>query len=78
MDGQLTFALLVALIGVALFFDFLNGLHDAGLKLLFQRHGPDQAMSFLIGREVYRHLERVLDGFEDVADEIQGIVIDHA
>jgi len=29
MDGQLTFALLVALIGVALFFDFLNGLHDA-------------------------------------------------
>jgi PiT family inorganic phosphate transporter len=29
MDGQLTFALLVALIGVALLFDFLNGLHDA-------------------------------------------------
>ena len=37
-----------------------------------------EAMNFLIGREVYRHLERVLDGFEDVADEIQGIVIDHA
>lgn len=29
MDGQLTFALLVGLIGVALLFDFLNGLHDA-------------------------------------------------
>ena len=29
MDGQLPFALLVALIGVALLFDFLNGLHDA-------------------------------------------------
>jgi inorganic phosphate transporter, PiT family len=29
MDGQLTFGLLVALIGVALLFDFLNGLHDA-------------------------------------------------
>jgi PiT family inorganic phosphate transporter len=29
MDGQLTFAVLVALIGVALLFDFLNGLHDA-------------------------------------------------
>jgi PiT family inorganic phosphate transporter len=29
MDNQLTFALLVALIGVALLFDFLNGLHDA-------------------------------------------------
>ena len=35
-------------------------------------------MAFIVGREVYRHLERVLDGFEDVADEIQGIVIDHA
>ena len=29
MDASLAFPLLVALIGVALFFDFLNGLHDA-------------------------------------------------
>jgi inorganic phosphate transporter, PiT family len=29
MDAQLAFPLLVALVGVALFFDFLNGLHDA-------------------------------------------------
>jgi PiT family inorganic phosphate transporter len=29
MDGNLAFPLLVALIGVALLFDFLNGLHDA-------------------------------------------------
>ena len=29
MDGALPFYLLVGLIGVALFFDFLNGLHDA-------------------------------------------------
>jgi PiT family inorganic phosphate transporter len=29
MDGQLTMTLLIALIGVALLFDFLNGLHDA-------------------------------------------------
>ena len=55
-----------------------DDLHDAGLKALFKRHGEGQAMAFLIGREVYRHLERVLDAFEDVADEIQGIVIDHA
>ena len=53
-------------------------LHDSGLKALFKQHGEGQAMAFLIGREVYRHLERVLDAFEDVADEIQGIVIDHA
>lgn len=53
-------------------------LHDSGLKAMFKQHGEGHAMAFLIGREVYRHLERVLDGFEDVADEIQGIVIDHA
>jgi predicted phosphate transport protein (TIGR00153 family) len=53
-------------------------LHDSGLKTLFKKHGAGEPMSFMIGREVYRHLERVLDGFEDVADEIQGIVIDHA
>ena len=35
-------------------------------------------MAFFVGREVYSHLERVLDRLEDVADEIQGIVIDHA
>ena len=29
MEATLAFPLLVALIGVALFFDFLNGLHDA-------------------------------------------------
>ncbi|HKR25228.1 MAG TPA: DUF47 family protein [Allosphingosinicella sp.] len=55
-----------------------DGLYSAGLKTLFQAHGAERPMAFFVGREVYRHLERVLDGFEDVADEIQGIVIDHA
>jgi uncharacterized protein Yka (UPF0111/DUF47 family) len=32
----------------------------------------------VVERELYKHLERVLDAFEDVADEIDGIVIDHA
>ena len=31
-----------------------------------------------IAREIYTHLERIVDAFEDVADEIDGIVIDHA
>jgi uncharacterized protein len=53
-------------------------LHSDGLKALFKEHGEARPMQYFIGREVYRHLERVLDGFEDVADEIQGIVIDHA
>jgi predicted phosphate transport protein (TIGR00153 family) len=55
-----------------------DDLHEEGLKALFQSHGEARPMAFFVGREVYRHLERVLDGMEDVADEIQGIVIDHA
>ena len=53
-------------------------LHDAGLRALIQAGAKKDPMNFIVNREVYRHLERVLDAFEDVADEIQGIVIDHA
>ena len=35
-------------------------------------------MDYFVGREIYSHLERVLDRFEDVANEIHGLVIDHA
>lgn len=53
-------------------------LHDAGLKALYQRHLEGNAMDYIVGREIYSHLEKVLDRFEDVANEISGIVIDHA
>lgn len=52
-------------------------LHADGLKALYEAH-KDEPMAFIVGREVYSHIERVLDRLEDVADEIQGIVIDHA
>ncbi|HEX8644245.1 MAG TPA: DUF47 family protein [Allosphingosinicella sp.] len=55
-----------------------DDLHQQGLKTLFQQHGAERAMDFIVGREIYSHVERVLDRLEDVADEIQGIVIDHA
>jgi predicted phosphate transport protein (TIGR00153 family) len=55
-----------------------DGLHEKGLKALFQAHGKNSPMDFVVGREIYSHVERVLDRLEDVADEIQGIVIDHA
>ena len=35
-------------------------------------------LQFVVAREVYKHLERITDAFEDVADEIDGIVIEHA
>lgn len=55
-----------------------DDLHEAGLKRLFQTHGDTRPMNFIIGREIFSHVERVLDRFEDVANEVQGIVIDHA
>ena len=55
-----------------------DGLHDEGLAALYDRFGDKQPIRFFVGRELYRYVERVLDRFQDVADEIQGIVIDHA
>ncbi|KKC26987.1 DUF47 family protein [Sphingomonas sp. SRS2] len=53
-------------------------IHDAGLKLLFKAKGEKSPMAFIIGREIYSHLEKITDRFEDVANEIQGLVLDHA
>ena len=51
--------------------------HARGLKHAFQRHS-NEPMQFIIAREIYKHLERITDAFEDVANEIDGIVVDHA
>ena len=37
-----------------------------------------QQMGFVVGQEIYSQLERVVDRFEDVANEVQGLVLDHA
>jgi uncharacterized protein len=52
-------------------------LHDRGLKELFQQHGSSNPMAFITGNEVYDHLEKVVDRFDDVANVIQGTVIEH-
>ena len=52
-------------------------LHDQGIKDLFLAHRTTDPMAFTIGAEIYGHLERVADRFEDVANEISGIVIEH-
>ncbi|MDK1383876.1 DUF47 domain-containing protein [Sinorhizobium sp. 8-89] len=52
-------------------------LHDQGLKDLFQRHGATNPMAYIIGSEIYGELEKVVDRFEDVANEISGIVIEN-
>lgn len=53
-------------------------IHAQGLKLLFKAKRDEAPMDFIIGREIYSHLEKITDRFEDVANEIQGLVLDHA
>jgi predicted phosphate transport protein (TIGR00153 family) len=52
-------------------------LHDRGLKALFERSKSGDAMQFLRGDEIYDHLEKSVDRFDDVANQIQAVVIDH-
>jgi uncharacterized protein len=54
-----------------------DDIHAAGLKRAFQT-AKDNPLQFAVAREVFRNLERVTDAFEDVANEIDGIVIDHS
>jgi predicted phosphate transport protein (TIGR00153 family) len=55
-------------------------MHDRGLKALFVANrapdGPGNALRFIVGSEVYDHLEKVVDRFEDVSNEISSIVVD--
>jgi uncharacterized protein Yka (UPF0111/DUF47 family) len=34
-------------------------------------------MGFFTAKEVYDHLEKIVDRFDDVANELQGVVIEH-
>ena len=53
-------------------------LNYTGLKKLYESHGKSDPTRFIIGSELYRHLEKVCDKLEDVANQIDGLVIDHA
>lgn len=53
-------------------------IHAAGLKRAYKELGPRDPLQFAVHRELFKHLERIVDAFEDVANEIDGIVIDHA
>jgi predicted phosphate transport protein (TIGR00153 family) len=53
-----------------------DDLHDLGLKELYEAQGASNPMAFITGNEVYDHLEKVVDRFDDVANELQSVVID--
>jgi uncharacterized protein len=52
-------------------------LHDIGLRTLYQANAKTNPMAFFVGNEVYDHLEKVVDRFDDVANVLHGIVIEH-
>jgi predicted phosphate transport protein (TIGR00153 family) len=52
-------------------------LHDAGLRELYRANQPSNSMAFFIGVEIYDHLEKVVDRFDDAGNEISGIVIEN-
>ena len=54
----------------------VDDLQDIGLKELFLKHRDANTMDFIVGAEIYDHLEKVADRFDDVANEINSIVIE--
>ncbi|MBS0482656.1 MAG: DUF47 domain-containing protein [Proteobacteria bacterium] len=53
-------------------------LHDTGMKAAFQaQREKSDPLAFVVAREIYKGLERIADAFEDVANEIDSLVIDH-
>jgi uncharacterized protein Yka (UPF0111/DUF47 family) len=53
-----------------------DDLHDQGIKALFKGPGQASPMEYIVGNEIYDHLEKVLDRFEDVANRVSGILIE--
>ena len=51
--------------------------HEEGIKALFKGKGKKDPMTFIVGSEIYEHLEKVADRFEEVAHVMSGIVIEH-
>lgn len=54
-------------------------IHSHGLKANFARakDGGDTVM-FIVAREIFKHLEKIADAFEDVANQIDGLTVDHS
>jgi uncharacterized protein len=53
-------------------------MHDKGLRECYRVNADNgSALAFFVGNEVYDHLEKVVDRFDDVANILHGIVIEH-
>ena len=52
-------------------------LNDEGLQQLFRAKTNGDALAFIVGSQLYDHLEKCCDRFEDVAHVMGDIVIEH-
>ncbi|MCW2286365.1 putative phosphate transport protein (TIGR00153 family) [Rhodoblastus acidophilus] len=48
-----------------------------GLKVLYQANKDGRAMDYIVGSEIYSHLEKCVDCFEAVAHRMSGILLEH-
>jgi uncharacterized protein len=54
-----------------------DDVYNRGLKALFLASREEKVtMKFVVGSEIYDHLEKVVDRFEDVANEISSLIVD--
>lgn len=54
-----------------------DDVHDSGVTALYRRSLPEDALRFIAAREVFDLLERIVDRFDDTANEIESIVVEH-
>jgi predicted phosphate transport protein (TIGR00153 family) len=54
-----------------------DDIHDLGVQDLYRANRESNSMAFIVGVEIYDHLEKVVDRFDDVANEIHGIMLEN-
>ncbi|MDB5427170.1 MAG: phosphate transport regulator [Phenylobacterium sp.] len=57
--------------------DQSDTLYDAGISALYRGPARSDPMAYIVGAEIYDHLEKVVDRFEDVANQISSVLIEH-
>jgi predicted phosphate transport protein (TIGR00153 family) len=57
--------------------DQSDALYDAGISALYTGPARKDPMAYIVGAEIYDHLEKVVDRFEDVANQISSVLIEH-
>ena len=57
----------------------IDVIHTRGLKANYSHaRATADTVDFIVVREIFKHLEKIADALEDVANQIDGIVIDYA